>query len=330
MLHTVFDGDSVPAADRFDAWREASAQALLPTLMDQVGCDGAHDEFRAGLRAAGLGPVQLADLTYGPLRARRTPRLIRASDPEHYLLSLIRDGSQGYAAVTGDATLHPGDLLLHDTTQPFTAHVPDAARYASTIIQIPRALVPLPADRVRDLVGIPVPGHDPLGALLRQFLIGLTTAHDLTPADSVRLGTVLLDLFTALVARLLDDTPAPAQATHREALLLRIRQYVEHHLEDQEMTPASVAAAHHISVRHLHSVFEGQTTGVAGTIRIRRLERCRRELADPALVEEEVRAIAARWGFARATDFSRAFRREYGMSPREFRKLCAGRRHPAP
>jgi AraC-like DNA-binding protein len=61
---------------------------------------------------------------------------------------------------------------------------------------------------------------------------------------------------------------------------------------------------------------------VAGLIRERRLERCRRDLADPGLAEIPVRAIAFRWGFPDPARFNRVFRREYGIAPGEYRRLC--------
>ncbi|MFI0484918.1 helix-turn-helix domain-containing protein [Actinomadura sp. 9N215] len=57
-----------------------------------------------------------------------------------------------------------------------------------------------------------------------------------------------------------------------------------------------------------------------GWIRTQRLECARRDLADLAQRATPVQALAARWGFAHASDFSRAFRRAYGMSPRDYRE----------
>ncbi|MBO0832730.1 MAG: helix-turn-helix domain-containing protein [Actinobacteria bacterium] len=50
------------------------------------------------------------------------------------------------------------------------------------------------------------------------------------------------------------------------------------------------------------------------------MERCRRDLSDPALTERPVAAVAARWGFTSAADFSRAFRAAHGMPPGEYRR----------
>ncbi|WP_253770955.1 helix-turn-helix domain-containing protein [Goodfellowiella coeruleoviolacea] len=64
--------------------------------------------------------------------------------------------------------------------------------------------------------------------------------------------------------------------------------------------------------------------------RRRRLDRCQRDLADPSLHHLSIAAIAARWGFARPADFSRAFRRATGMSPGEYRRAHRGRGEPSP
>jgi AraC-like DNA-binding protein len=38
--------------------------------------------------------------------------------------------------------------------------------------------------------------------------------------------------------------------------------------------------------------------------------------------QRPISAIAARWGFLRPADFSRAFRAAYGMTPRELRQTA--------
>jgi len=59
--------------------------------------------------------------------------------------------------------------------------------------------------------------------------------------------------------------------------------------------------------------------GVAATIRRRRLERCRADLARPDLRQQLIQTIAARWGFTSTTAFSRTFRTAYDITPRDYR-----------
>ena len=93
-----------------------------------------------------------------------------------------------------------------------------------------------------------------------------------------------------------------------------------------------------MSLRSLHQLFHDEGLTVAGWIRQRRLEHCRQDLADPAQALRPVAAIAARWGFSSAGDFSRAFRAVHGLPPAEYRMVCAhcegpcalAQRQPAP
>jgi AraC-like DNA-binding protein len=57
-------------------------------------------------------------------------------------------------------------------------------------------------------------------------------------------------------------------------------------------------------------------------IRQRRLGRCRDSLADPVNADVPVGAVAARWGLTDAAHLSRIFRRAYGLSPAEYRRMC--------
>jgi AraC-like DNA-binding protein len=81
-----------------------------------------------------------------------------------------------------------------------------------------------------------------------------------------------------------------------------------------------IAAAHHISVRYLHHLFQADGRTVCGYVREQRLERCRADLASPSLARQSVGRISARWGFPDAAVFGRAFKNAYGVSPGEFRR----------
>lgn len=85
-----------------------------------------------------------------------------------------------------------------------------------------------------------------------------------------------------------------------------------------------------MSLRAVHQLFHDEGLTVGGYIRGRRMERCRRDLADPALASHPVAAIAARWGFTNAADFTRAFRAAHGMPPAAYRRSARGVKESAP
>jgi AraC-like DNA-binding protein len=97
------------------------------------------------------------------------------------------------------------------------------------------------------------------------------------------------------------------------------RAFISAHLADTGLTPSLVAASQGISTRYLHKLFEAEGQSVAAFIRDRRLEQCRRDLADPEQIHRTVMDIAFQWGFNDAAHFSRIFKRRFGVSPTEYR-----------
>ena len=191
------------------------------------------------------------------------------------------------------------------------------------LVAFPRALTPLPGRAVSRLIGTRIPGDRGSGALVSTLVRQLPRYLDEERGDvGAQLGTAVVDLLTtALAARLGRPSAVPPDARQR-ALLMHVHAFIEKRLGDPGLIPATIAAAHHISLRYLHKLFEHE--GVATVIRRRRLDRCRRDLLDPALAARPVAATAARWGFVNAAHFSRLFRETYGLPPGEFRQVNAG------
>jgi AraC-like DNA-binding protein len=127
-------------------------------------------------------------------------------------------------------------------------------------------------------------------------------------------------LSRAVTTRLDRVFAVPADTRHN-AMMLRIQAFIGDHLADPGLSPAMIAAAHYISVRTLHKLFEAHEQTITATIRRRRLERCRHDLLDPALGHHPVSAIGARWGFQDPAAFSRAFHTAYGIPPGAYRAI---------
>jgi AraC-like DNA-binding protein len=317
MLTTVLDTRELAARDRFAAFNEAAAASVAPTANRSEH----EDDFHAAVRAADLRTAQLSTLVIPSVQARRTPALIRRSDPEMYHVALVTGGRHCLEQAGRQVSTGKGDLLLYDTSQPYIIHThADSEPAACIIVQVPKTALGLRARQIDPILAAPLSAAAGMGGLLAQFVTGLvTTADALRPSDALNLGTVLTDLVAALAMHELDLGPAALAPPSRQALLLRILADIQAHLSDPELTPSAIAAAHQISVRYLHKLFEDQETTVSAWIREQRLSQARRDLADPALRDQPVHAIAARWGFEDASQFSRAFRAAYGYPPSECR-----------
>jgi AraC-like DNA-binding protein len=314
---TVFDGATIAARDRLDAWREVTTASMIPTLID---CPD-PEAFSARLRALPLGNVQLISMDYTSLSARRSPKEIRRSDPEYYQIALTRAGQQAIEQNDATTVLRRGDLVVYDSSRPFEAVVDGGTSPAEVVqLQFPQRMLPLPVDQVASLCAVSLSGTEGIGCLLAAFLAALADGHtSYTERDALRLETIAVDLTTAVLAHHLERKNPPLRsATH--ILYLRVIAFIEEHLHRPELRPATIATAHQISPRYLHRIFQQHhPVSVAAHIRARRLDQARRDLTDHRLVHLTIAAIAGRWGFSRPADFSRAFQRHTGAPPRDYR-----------
>ncbi|MET9460908.1 helix-turn-helix domain-containing protein [Streptomyces canus] len=295
MFETVYSSDEWPPGERFDRWREMITQSYLPSV---VSCDEAAD-FRGVAKVLQAGPVHVATLRLPALQVLRTPVHVRRFDPDQYQLAVTLQGRRTMAQGGLEVAPEVGDLVLNDSSHPYESWMlPDRGAVETITVGIPRAALPLPRMKVDRLLAAPMAGGTGLGGLLTQFLVRLVAeSESYRPQDTVRLGTVVLDLATAVLAHRTETGGAVPPESRQRVLLVSINAFIERRLGTVQLSPALVAAAHHISVRQLHRLFLPQGTTVSEWIRHRRLERCRRDLLDPRLAELPVHAVGARWGF---------------------------------
>lgn len=129
-----------------------------------------------------------------------------------------------------------------------------------------------------------------------------------------------VDRYLAALAGLLLRTCVrrpTADLAHTELVRARTDAIIFEQASDPLLTPATIAAELSISLRQLYRAFDG-TDSPAARIRRRRLERAA-EMLTAASGVGQVEKVAIDCGFTSAEYFSRAFRKEFGLSPRAYR-----------
>ena len=132
---------------------------------------------------------------------------------------------------------------------------------------------------------------------------------------AIRAGAQLLVAAFGKQARLSGN----ARAAARAVMFGQVRRYIETHLYEEELSPESVLGALQFPRRSLYRLYEHEG-GLGAYIRHLRLRSAADELVRYPHVT--VTNIAYGVGFKSASDFTRAFRRAYGMAPQDFRVLC--------
>lgn len=132
------------------------------------------------------------------------------------------------------------------------------------------------------------------------------------------------DLLTGFEAALdmLDQSLRFTRRAHRskEDLYEQVLGFINRELANLELAPQLIAHRHGCSLRALQALFAKHQSTVAGTIRLKRLERCLSELQDGRA--QRVGQVAQRWGFSDAAHFSKLFKSTFGVSPSSIRRAA--------
>lgn len=225
---------------------------------------------------------------------------------------------------TGNGTRHEsgrrelvtrrGDLLLGFTDEVHASRVPD--RFDNDVWLMPKQLLDphMPAGVGPVLQPLSLQG---VGGLVADYLDSLKRQMALLDGP---VGEAIIDNLCRLVAIACGAEAPEHRGAMQTAQLERAKRHIAEHLADPALTPGTAAAALGISVRWLHKLFEPTGASFAGYVQRQRLEECRAALTAPSALLRSVIDIAFGWGFTSLSTFYRAFEREFGAPPGEFRK----------
>lgn len=96
---------------------------------------------------------------------------------------------------------------------------------------------------------------------------------------------------------------------------------IDKNLKCFDLTPQFIADHLGISVRKLHYLFQNSEHSVMTTIRKKRLQKAKEDLANPATMDQlSITHIAYRWAFSDPAQFCSTFKAAFGESPKRFRQ----------
>lgn len=157
-----------------------------------------------------------------------------------------------------------------------------------------------------------------LNFLADYMLLLHRSVADLKEGDIPHIVSATGNLFAAALKPSSDNLVA-ARGAVDAVTTARIAQIVAERLNDRDLTPDKLCRAAGVSRSRLYRIFE-PAGGVSNYIRRKRLLKTRDVLADSS-DRRTISSIAEEWGFADASAYSRMFKSEFGMSPKEARDL---------
>jgi len=316
----VVSTDGLSGRKKVEYWNDLAASAM--TAMTANPADIAT--FCGRMRRMEVGEMRAVEVFSHGARVERTPAQVSRSGETPFLLELQLDGISATRQGGREARLERGDFTLLDSARPFEVRCTDPMRLL--VLKVPRALLSKYLGCPEAMSAIPMCAAHASNELTSRFLRDLwaqsNAALDPRRADHATRAALELMAYAYCALPPARGDAASATAAHR----IRVLDYVESHLSDPCLAPASIAAALRMSRRYLHRVWKVEDgESLSRYMLRRRLEECARTLRDPLHVQRSITAIAFDWGFVGMPHFCSAFRQHYGNSPREYRASAAGR-----
>lgn len=294
----------------YDQWNHE----LSKTYGAWVPAKTPSSNFRAQLAHQTLGNFELVECICDPCSATRYGRQISSDDLEMLGIQLILSGKEQFVIEDQSYSLEPGDLLVWDTTRPMKFQITERLQKVSVLLPLSRLRSWMPGSwhRINHKHARGTPTSTLIYALVKSIVPELF-------AGKLRNGDALTEGMLATLVGTLDGD-IPTSSSMKSLHLERIKRFIDQHLRDRELTPASIAKANHMSVRYLHGLFESQDLTVQQYVLSQRLYNCHRELTAQCMSQRSVTDIAFSWGFRHPSHFSRRFKQQFGQSPKSCRE----------
>lgn len=261
--------------------------------------------YRCWMDSSTIGDISVSD-QYGDA-VEGVIGMKRATE-RYTVVHIVRSGGMSLTESGRSLQVPPGTLCVRDARVPREFSYRPGTR-ARVLLLPSEALSATGLGRVPTLTLMSQNAPE-ARLLLGQLHLVRETHGDLSPAG-VRAAhqSVLHLLAGALMSR-----GVSADSAFRPSLRTAARDCVEARLLDPHLSPSEIAKALLVSVRTLHRAFADADESLMAYVRRRRLERAREELVASG-EGYTVSAVAARWHFADASHFSRAFKRHFGETP---------------
>jgi len=318
ILHSHFNVMAEAPQRQLLAWRDRVAHLIdvLPSSSDL------ERPFRASIDRYQVGELVLTDCRSDQMLLERSLARISTDKARDFVFHVFLEGGVGNVSVRAqprESSPSVASILALDMSQPVRMQ-----RHACRMLTffVPGALVEEVFPDPEAIHGRTIHGTTPLTQLVIEHVTALSQNIAHMSADAaerdIRAGAQLLAAAFGKQALLSGN----ARAAARAAMFGQVRRYVQAHLHEAELSPEGVLNALQLPRSTLYRLFQ-QEGGLGAYIRHLRLRRAADMLARN--LHMTVTDIAYELGFKSSSDFARAFRRAYGMTPRDFQALSGSK-----
>lgn len=302
-----FDTAALPAHAQFDAWRGWYGQVFDTALLESR-----NRGFVARNRTWNLGGVALSHVSAPGLSVVRTKTLIRREPVDHWVITLSERRATHVGGENGSLEAPAGQPFVLSLAREMQNRRPADERIQ---LYLPRETFYNVATLLDAacMTTLQMSG----GRLLADYMrLLLRNVPNLGDNDLPR----LVDATRAMIAACLAPSVnriAEARPVINVTLMEKVRRAVRRHLRSSDLGPDLICRDAATSRSQLYRLLEGEG-GVGRYIQKLRLSEAFSLLCERSQ-NSTISAIAEALCFADSSSFTRAFRREFGVSPSDVR-----------
>ena len=309
----------LPKGSKVELWNAFGSETLSDMSVDPDDSETFNARL-SRLQIADMGVVWME--TTAATARRKSPDIgsWAAGAGEAFLLTVQELGQSALDHNGHGGGLLPGDMILRGGSRPWTTR--SCGRMSTVTLKIPRIRL---QDKISDpdrLTGFIFSGQESRVRMAASIILSIKRSLADTPEagwDDAVVDVVLETLSLACKPALGGETEHWSRDPVSRSKWRDICDHVERHLDDPDLSVASIAQATGQSVRSLQRLFVAGGKTSSRFILERRLERAALYMRDTGAGPRSITDIAFSVGFNDLSYFSRAFAERFGMSPRSFR-----------
>lgn len=299
--------------EQINFWRETVCRLFANVeLSSRLGPD-----FFGSMRGVPWGELRLTHVIAGAESVARTRSQAQSAMEDAYFFVLLLQGEEWLEQDGREVLMRAGDMAIYDAARPHRLTFPHD--FEKLILQIPRRLLRERVAGIEHCTSLQIAGKHGAGAVVSSFL--KTFACHTGQLDLRQITTLSEQALDLIALSLASVRPVDIWLSRSRSLSLsRVKSFIEQNLANPLLDTAMVAVGTGLSPRYTNQLFEDEGISLMRYVWKRRLERCRNDMLAPSQLGCRVYDIAMRWGFNDPSHFSRAFKKQFGVTPREFQQ----------